>query len=100
VAIDFEMLRKTIAAFNDFVNETLNQNVLSLLERIHLGISYTAGEDTTGSFSNSLKYPTRVPLHMVASYLAIFCRNFKRDQKPVWLKVIFLSCFLRRFRAI
>lgn len=33
---DFEMIRKTIPAFNDFVNETLKKNIAVLQQRIHV----------------------------------------------------------------
>src|SRR5882762_6495300 len=41
---DFEMIRKTIPAFNDFVNDTLRKNVMVLQERIHVSISLSAEE--------------------------------------------------------
>jgi CRP-like cAMP-binding protein len=75
---DFEMIRKTIPAFNDFVNETLKKNVIVLQERIHVSISLSA-EEKYSNFTS--KYPAinnRVPLHMVASYLGVSAETLSR----------------------
>ena len=75
---DFEMLRKTIPAFNDFVNETLKKNVMALQERIHVSISLSAEEKYSNFIS---KYPAinnRVPLHMIASYLGVSAETLSR----------------------
>ena len=75
---DFEMIRKTIPAFNDFVNETLRKNVMVLQERIHVSISLSAEEKYSNFIS---KYPAinnRVPLHMVASYLGVSAETLSR----------------------
>ncbi len=75
---DFEMIRKTIPSFNDFVNETLKKNALVLQERIYANISLTAKEKY-GDFI--AKYPTisnRVPLHMIASYLGVSAETLSR----------------------
>ena len=75
---DFEMIRKTIPAFNNFVNETLKKHVLVLQERIHVSISLCA-EEKYSNFTS--KYPAinnRVPLHMVASYLGVSAETLSR----------------------
>ncbi len=75
---DFEMIRKTIPAFNDFVNETLKKNIVVLQERIHVSISLSA-EEKYNNFI--LKYPSisnRVPQHMVASYLGVSAETLSR----------------------
>jgi CRP-like cAMP-binding protein len=75
---DFEMIRKAIPAFNDFVNETLKKNVMALQERIHVSISLSA-EEKYSNFTS--KYPAinnRVPLHMVASYLGVSAETLSR----------------------
>ncbi len=75
---NFEMLRKTIPAFNDFVNETLRKNVMVLQERIHVGISLSSEEKYSNFIS---KYPdinNRVPLHMIASYLGVSAETLSR----------------------
>lgn len=75
---DFEMIRKTLPAFNDFVIETLKKNAVVLRERIHVNISLSA-EDKYRDFI--LKYPSisnRVPLHMIASYLGVSAETLSR----------------------
>jgi CRP-like cAMP-binding protein len=75
---DFEMIRMTIPAFNDFVNESLKKNALVLQERIHVNISLSA-EEKYGDFIS--KYPSisnRVPLHMIASYLGLSAETLSR----------------------
>jgi CRP-like cAMP-binding protein len=75
---DFEMLRKTIPAFNDFVNASLEKNAVVLRERIHTNLSLSA----EGKYSNFIaKYPSisnRVPLHMIASYLGLSAETLSR----------------------
>ena len=75
---DFEMLRKTIPVFNDFVTETLKKNVLVLQQRIRASISLSAEEKYSNFIS---KYPdinNRVPLHMIASYLGVSAETLSR----------------------
>ena len=83
---DFEMIRKTIPAFNDFVNETLRKNVMVLQERIHVNISLSAEEKYSNFIS---KYPAinnRVPLHMVASYLGVSAETLSRVRSQSFKK--------------
>jgi CRP-like cAMP-binding protein len=83
---DFEMLRKTIPAFNDFVNETLKKNVMVLQERIHVSISLSAEEKYSNFIS---KYPAinnRVPLHMIASYLGLSAETLSRVRSQTFKK--------------
>lgn len=75
---DFELIRKTVPAFNDFVNKMLKKNVLVLQERIHLSLSLSTEEKYSNFIS---KYPSiinRVPLHMVASYLGVSPETLSR----------------------
>ena len=75
---DFEMLRKAIPAFGDFVNETLIKNIAVLQERIHDNIALSAEERYVNFLS---KYPPlshRVPLHMIASYLGVSAETLSR----------------------
>ena len=83
---DFEMIRKTIPAFNDFVNETLKKNVMVLQERIHASISLSAEEKYNNFIS---KYPAvnnRVPLHMIASYLGVSAETLSRIRSQSFKK--------------
>ncbi len=75
---DFDMLRKTVPAFNEFVNDTLKKNVVVLQERIHASISLSTDEKYNNFI---LKFPSisnRVPLHMVASYLGVSAETLSR----------------------
>ena len=83
---DFEMIRKTIPAFNDFVNETLKKNIMVLQERIHVSISLSAEEKYSNFIS---KYPAinnRVPLHMIASYLGVSAETLSRVRSQSFKK--------------
>jgi len=75
---DFEMIRKNIPAFNDFVNESLNKNALVLQERIHVNISLTAEEKYSDFLSKYPSISNRVPLHMIASYLGLSAETLSR----------------------
>lgn len=85
---DFEMIRKTIPAFNDFVNEMLKKNIAVLQERIHASISFSAEEKYSSFIA---KYPTignRVPLHMIASYLGISAETVSRVRSQISRKTV------------
>jgi len=75
---DFEMIRKTIPAFNDFVNETLKKNTVVLQERIHANISLSAEEKYSNFISKYPSISNRVPLHMIASYLGVSAETLSR----------------------
>lgn len=75
---DFEMLRKTIPALNDFVNDTIKKNVLVLQERIHGNITHTAEEKYNNFIIRFPAITNRVPLHMIASYLGISAETLSR----------------------
>ena len=75
---DFEMIRKTIPAFNDFVNETLKKNAVVLQKRIHVNISLSAEEKYSDFISKYSSISNRVPLHMIASYLGVSAETLSR----------------------
>ena len=75
---DFEMIRKTVPAFNDFVNVSLKKNALVLQERIHANISLTAEEKYSDFISKYPSISNRVPLHMIASYLGVSAETLSR----------------------
>lgn len=75
---DFEMIRKTIPAFNDFVNKTLRKNAVVLQERIHVNISLSAEEKYSNFISKYPSISNRVPLHMIASYLGVSAETLSR----------------------
>lgn len=75
---DFEMVRKTVPAFNEFVNDTLKKNVVVLQERIHASISLSTEEKYSNFISKYPSISNRVPLHMVASYLGVSPETLSR----------------------
>lgn len=75
---DFEMIRKTIPTFNDFVNETLKRNSLVLQNRIHVNISLSAEEKYKDFIASYPSISNRVPLHMIASYLGVTAETLSR----------------------
>lgn len=75
---DFELIRKTVPAFNDFVNKMLQKNVLVLQERIHVSLSLSAEEKYSNFISKYPSISNRVPLHMVASYLGVSAETLSR----------------------
>ncbi|HTN05596.1 Crp/Fnr family transcriptional regulator [Agriterribacter sp.] len=75
---DFEMIRKTIPAFNDFVNETLKKNAVVLQKRIHANIALSAEEKYSDFISKYPSISNRVPLHMIASYLGLSAETLSR----------------------
>lgn len=76
--IDFEMLRKSIKAFDDFVNDTTRKNVLVLQERIHGSITHSAEEKYNNFTKRFPSISNRVPQHMIASYLGISAETLSR----------------------
>jgi CRP-like cAMP-binding protein len=75
---DFEMLRRTIPAFNDFVNDTLNKNVLAHQRRIHSSITNSAEEKYENFLIRFPQISNRIPLHMIASYLGVSAETLSR----------------------
>lgn len=75
---DFEMIRKTIPAFNDFVNESLKKNAVVLQERIYANISLSAEAKYRDFISKYPSISNRVPLHMIASYLGVSAETISR----------------------
>ena len=85
---DFEMIRKTIPSFNDFVNETLKKNALVLQERIYANITLSAEEKYSDFISKYHSISNRVPLHMIASYLGVSAETISRVSRQSAKKVI------------
>jgi CRP-like cAMP-binding protein len=75
---DFELIRKTVPAFNDFVNDTLKKNLVVLQERIRVSISLSAEEKYSNFISKYPSISNRLPLHMIASYLGISAETLSR----------------------
>lgn len=77
---DFEMLRKTISVFNDFVSDTLKKNLIAHQERIYVNITNTAEEKYRNFIKQFPQIANRVPLHMIASYLGISAETLSRTR--------------------
>lgn len=75
---NFEMLRKSIPAFNDFVNDTIKKNVMALQDRIYANITLSAEERYNRFITQFPAITSRVPQHMIASYLGISAETLSR----------------------
>lgn len=75
---NFTTLRQQIPAFDDLVENLINRSYIASQDRIHADISYTSEE----KYRNFIeKYPdifSRVPLHMIASYLGLSPETLSR----------------------
>jgi len=80
---DFEMIRKTIPSFNDFVNETLKKHVTVLQERIHVSISLSAEEKYKRMMQVYPNILQRAPQQHIASFLGITPETLSRVRKQV-----------------
>lgn len=72
------MLRKSIPAFNDFVNDTIKKNVMALQDRIYANITLSAEERYNRFITQFPAITSRVPQHMIASYLGISAETLSR----------------------
>jgi CRP-like cAMP-binding protein len=75
---NFDNLCTEIPAFNELVNQLLNKTYIASQDRIHSNITYTSEEKYLEFIK---KYPdivSRVPLHMIASYLGISAETLSR----------------------
>jgi CRP-like cAMP-binding protein len=78
---DFEQLRHGMPTLNELVNSVLHNSFLASQNRIHASISYSA-EEKYRDFMR--KYPTlvtRIPQHMVASYLGMTTETLSRVRR-------------------
>ena len=75
---DFELIRKTVPAFNDFVKKKKKKNLVVLQERIRVSISLSAEEKYSNFISKYPSISNRLPLHMIASYLGISAETLSR----------------------
>jgi CRP-like cAMP-binding protein len=75
---NFDNLCKEIPAFNDLVNELLNRTYIASQERIHGNITYTSEEKYLDFIKRYPNITSRVPLHMIASYLGISAETLSR----------------------
>lgn len=75
---NFDAIRKAVPAFNDMVETILHKSFVASQNRIHAAISLTAEEKYQHFITNSPGVATRVPQHMIASYLGISAETLSR----------------------
>ncbi len=75
---NFENLCKEIPAFNTLVNDLLNRTYIASQERVHVNITYTSEEKYLDFIKKYPDITSRVPLHMIASYLGISAETLSR----------------------
>jgi len=80
---DFETLCKEIPAFSGMVNTILHRSFVASQERIHTAISNTAEEKYLNFIKTSPAIASRVPQHMIASYLGISAETLSRVRKAI-----------------
>ena len=79
--INFEMLCKSIPLFNDLFNAIIQKSFVVSQERIHINITYTAGEKYNNFMARFPAVANRIPQHMIASYLGISAETLSRIRK-------------------
>ena len=75
---DFETLCQQLPALNQVVNTLVHRSYIAANHRIHAAISYTTEEKYRDFIE---KYPdliSRIPLHMIASYLGVTPETLSR----------------------
>ncbi len=75
---NFNTLCKEIHAFDELVNNLIDNSYIASQDRIHVNITYTSEQKYLDFIE---KYPdiiSRVPLHMIASYLGISAETLSR----------------------
>jgi CRP-like cAMP-binding protein len=80
---EFDQLLHDIPALNELVNKILHKSFLTSQSRIHAAISYSAEEKYRDFLQ---KYPTlvtRIPQHMVASYLGMTTETLSRVRRKM-----------------
>ncbi|MET0635310.1 MAG: Crp/Fnr family transcriptional regulator [Chitinophagaceae bacterium] len=75
---NFNSLCNEIPVFGGLVNELLDRTYIASQERIHVNITYTSEEKYKDFIEKYPDISTRVPLHMIASYLGISAETLSR----------------------
>lgn len=75
---NFEALHQEILAFDELVEGLINRSYIVSQDRIHAAISYTSEEKYRHFIEKYLDIFSRVPLHMIASYLGISPETLSR----------------------
>ena len=80
---NFETICKEIPAFSEMVNNILHRSFVASQNRIHAAITYTAEEKYLNFIKTSPEIASRVPQHMIASYLGISAETLSRVRKAI-----------------
>lgn len=80
---NFETICKEIPAFSGMVNNILHRSFVASQNRIHAAITYTAEEKYLNFIKTSPEIASRVPQHMIASYLGISAETLSRVRKAI-----------------
>ncbi|TRW23931.1 Crp/Fnr family transcriptional regulator [Flavobacterium zepuense] len=75
---DYENLLEAIPAYNTFVRMLLERSFVRLQNRVYMGNSYTAEEKYNDFIKAYPDIPSRVPQHMIASYLGVSPETLSR----------------------
>lgn len=77
----FEMLCRSIPAFNDLVNAVLQKSFVVSQSRIHATISFSAEEKYADFIKKYPSIANRIPQHMIASYIGITPETLTRIRR-------------------
>lgn len=75
---DFEMLYRAVPNFSDFMHVLVERSFIASQERIHAGISLTAEEKYLDFIKTYPSLVSRVPQHMIASFLGLTPETLSR----------------------
>ncbi|MFP9113852.1 Crp/Fnr family transcriptional regulator [Flavobacterium sp. RHBU_3] len=75
---DFEMLHKAVPAFGDLWHSLVEKGFIALQTRIQADISYTSEEKYHDFIKTYPSLVSRVPQHMIASYLGLTPETLSR----------------------
>lgn len=78
---DFDHLHKTIPALHEMVMDIREKNSIASQHRINAAISYSAQEKYLNFIDQYPEIVSRVPQHMIASYLGISAETLSRVRK-------------------
>jgi CRP-like cAMP-binding protein len=80
---EFEMLKKSIPVFGEYIEEMHFKHLISNQKRIYDLISKTAEERYMELFESQPACVSRAPLHMIASYLGLSAETVSRVRKQI-----------------
>lgn len=78
---NFDLLCRNIPQLNDLVNAILHKSFVVSQDRIHAGISLSAEEKYEKFLSQYPQIASRVPQHMIASYIGITPETLTRIRR-------------------